>query len=164
MDAVGLIAEARAAGLHLEVDGDRLIVQGPRAAEPIVRRLREAKPDVLRALSGDASAPVTLRDATSQDEFITRARERDNRKPASPSVTRHQASPGFGWPAALPGLGVRRVIAFSECHDCETDPPDDVLTRVGAYEIAVPGQRHTFIAYADWPLCRRHATRRSESR
>jgi hypothetical protein len=52
------------------------------------------------------------------------------------------------------------VVAFTLCADCQDDPPaDDVLT-VGAYTVAVPGARHTFVSYADVPLCRRHARRR----
>ena len=64
------------------------------------------------------------------------------------------------WPVALPGLAPRRVIAFSPCADCATDPPEDLVLQVGAYDIAVPGPRHTFVAYAATPLCRRHARAR----
>lgn len=50
MDGLSLLAEARRAGLRLEVDGDRLMIRGPRRAEPIARRLIEAKPAVVEAL------------------------------------------------------------------------------------------------------------------
>lgn len=51
MDALALLAEARAAGLRLEVDGDRLLVRGPKAAEPIVHRLRDAETAIVRLLT-----------------------------------------------------------------------------------------------------------------
>jgi hypothetical protein len=78
MDAVAaLLAEARAAGLSLKVDGDRLIVRGPKAAEPIVRRLRDAKPAILERLrtapTPDALPPLTRSDAFAENEFIARA-------------------------------------------------------------------------------------------
>ena len=50
MDALSLLAEARAAGLDVRVDGDRLVVRGPKTAEPLVRRLGEAKADVIALL------------------------------------------------------------------------------------------------------------------
>jgi hypothetical protein len=78
MDAVtALLAEARAAGLRLTVDGEALIVRGPKTAEPIVRRLRDAKPAVLDALrvsrSPDASGSLTRSDTFTKNEFIARA-------------------------------------------------------------------------------------------
>lgn len=56
MDAVVLLQKASAAGLVLRVEGDKLIVRGPRSAEPIVRLLTDHKPAVMAAL---ASAPST---------------------------------------------------------------------------------------------------------
>jgi len=57
MDAVALLAEARAAGLRLQVAGDNLIVRGPKEAEPIVHRLRAAKPAVIQALTAPPTTP-----------------------------------------------------------------------------------------------------------
>lgn len=65
------------------------------------------------------------------------------------------------WPAALLGLGARRVIAFSPCHDCQTDPPEDDTLKVGPHEIAIPGPTGTFVSYGDAPLCSRHARARA---
>jgi hypothetical protein len=78
-------------------------------------------------------------------------------------VTTPEPSISEPWPAALPNLGERRVIAFSPCEDCETDQPVDDILKVGRYEVAVPGHRGTFVAFGDMPLCRRHATRRRET-
>ena len=61
------------------------------------------------------------------------------------------------WPASLPGLGRRAIVAFTACADCETDPPPDQIVTVGRYRAAAPGPRHTFITYGSRPMCRRHA-------
>ncbi len=56
MDAVVLLQKASAAGLVLRVEGDKLIVRGPRSAEPIVRLLTDHKPAVMAALASAPSA------------------------------------------------------------------------------------------------------------
>jgi hypothetical protein len=54
MEDVGaLIAEARAAGLTLVREGDSLVMQGPRASELIVDRVRSHKAEVLAALEAE---------------------------------------------------------------------------------------------------------------
>jgi hypothetical protein len=58
VDVLALIAQARAAGLELRVEGDRLLVNGPRSAAPIVTQLRDHKMAVLALLDGDAPAPA----------------------------------------------------------------------------------------------------------
>lgn len=55
MDALTLLREARAAGLHLRTDDDKLVVEGPKTAAPIVERLRQHKADILAALQGRCS-------------------------------------------------------------------------------------------------------------
>ena len=47
MDGMSLLAEARASGLEVRADGDRLVVRGPRQAEAVALRLLERKADVL---------------------------------------------------------------------------------------------------------------------
>ncbi len=54
MDGITLLAEARAAGLTVMVEGARLRIRGPKRAEPIARRLIAHKEDVLTALTEDA--------------------------------------------------------------------------------------------------------------
>ena len=56
MDGLALLTEARRAGLRVALDGERLVIRGPRRAEPIARRLMEAKPAVVGALRGTAEA------------------------------------------------------------------------------------------------------------
>jgi len=51
MDAVTLLERARAAGLSLEVDGDRLRVRGPKSAEPVVQLLAAHKAEIMRLLT-----------------------------------------------------------------------------------------------------------------
>jgi hypothetical protein len=59
MDGMTLLEEARAAGLTVRVDGARLVVRGPRAAEAMARRLLERKVEVLAALA----TPITAQPA-----------------------------------------------------------------------------------------------------
>lgn len=40
------------------------------------------------------------------------------------------------------------------------EPTEDEVLKVGAYEIAVPGPRGTFVSFGDVALCRRHARAR----
>ena len=53
VDIPALLSVARAAGLSVRADGDRMAVNGPREAQWIVERLRTNKAEVLRFLSGD---------------------------------------------------------------------------------------------------------------
>jgi hypothetical protein len=53
MDALSLLARAHEAGLAIAIAGDKLIVRGPRRAEPTVRLLAEHKPAVMAALASD---------------------------------------------------------------------------------------------------------------
>ena len=50
MDALTLLDEAHAAGLSVRSEGERLMVRGPKQAEPIALRLLDAKPDVMAVL------------------------------------------------------------------------------------------------------------------
>lgn len=60
MDGLTLLEEARAAGLSVTADGERLRIRGPRRAEAIALRLIAHKAIVLRALmAGPAPAPAT---------------------------------------------------------------------------------------------------------
>ena len=73
MDGMILLEEARAAGLSVTADGDRLRIRGPRRADPVARRLLAHKPDVLSALVELASLPdpppgVSLQDLP--DEWL----------------------------------------------------------------------------------------------
>ncbi len=51
MDGMTLLAEARTAGLLVRAEGGRLVIDGPRAAAPVVERLVAAKSAVLAALA-----------------------------------------------------------------------------------------------------------------
>ncbi len=52
MDGLRLLREAQAAGLTVRADGERLIVRGPRRAEPVALRLLANKVAILSALRG----------------------------------------------------------------------------------------------------------------
>jgi hypothetical protein len=53
MDALTLLARAHEAGLAVAIAGGKLVVRGPRQAEPMVRLLAEHKPVVMSALAAD---------------------------------------------------------------------------------------------------------------
>jgi hypothetical protein len=57
MGSLTLLAQARAAGLSVAADGDRLIIQGPRRAGPIARELMGHKAEVLALLAGSHQEP-----------------------------------------------------------------------------------------------------------
>src|SRR5271165_5896166 len=50
MDGLILLRRARDAGLRVEAAGDKLLIRGPRRAEPVVKLLTEHKVEVLAAL------------------------------------------------------------------------------------------------------------------
>ncbi len=58
MGAVSLLQEAEAAGLSVRVDGDRLVVRGPKSAGAIAERLLDHKTEVLKALSAEWDAEM----------------------------------------------------------------------------------------------------------
>ena len=51
MDGLILLIEARAAGLIVLADGDRLVIRGPKSADAVARRLLAHKAMVLAALT-----------------------------------------------------------------------------------------------------------------
>jgi hypothetical protein len=50
MVGVTLLVEAQAAGLTVSAEDDRLVIRGPKSAEPLALRLLAQKAEVLRAL------------------------------------------------------------------------------------------------------------------
>jgi hypothetical protein len=50
MDGLNLLRRARDAGLAVEVEGDKLVIRGPKRAEPVARLLIDHKPEVMAAL------------------------------------------------------------------------------------------------------------------
>ncbi len=60
-DCMSLLDEARAAGLALELNGDQLVVRGPRRARPIVERLKASSATVASLLRSEKSgAPIAV--------------------------------------------------------------------------------------------------------
>jgi hypothetical protein len=119
VDIAALIAEAHAAGLRLEVTGDKLIARGPKAAEPIVNRLREAKAEVIRALTGPSPEVETRLTAFREQYEAWRSAARAVTPdqvglPGGP----HRALPTF----VMPGL---ESVQPGACLSCgEPLPPD----------------------------------------
>jgi hypothetical protein len=56
MDGLSLLTEALDGGLDVQADGERLVIRGPKQAEPLARRLLARKADVLAALMGNVEA------------------------------------------------------------------------------------------------------------
>jgi hypothetical protein len=65
LDGLNLLREARAAGLTVTVQGDKLVIRGPRRAEPVALRLLKHKPAVMAAL---VRAPAQPRQAAPEPE------------------------------------------------------------------------------------------------
>lgn len=72
MEVLELIDQAERAGLALETDGDRLVVRGPKVAEPIVRQLAERKAEVIAALHQDWAADARALIAVFSDPNLRR--------------------------------------------------------------------------------------------
>ena len=74
MDGLTLLRRAHDVGLRLEAAGDKLVIRGPKRAEPIVRLLAEHKAAVLAALADNGHDEAELL-ATSPwfDRFISPA-------------------------------------------------------------------------------------------
>ncbi len=55
MDGLALLRTAAAAGLTVRLDGDRLVIRGPRSADTIARQLIAEKPAVVAAIQATAT-------------------------------------------------------------------------------------------------------------
>src|SRR5215813_8994838 len=53
MAGMKLLHEARAAGLKVRVEGDQLIIRGPKSAERVAKALLERKADILPLLTAE---------------------------------------------------------------------------------------------------------------
>jgi hypothetical protein len=63
MDGLTLLRRAHAAGLSVAAEGDKLVIRGPRRAEPVALTLLNHKPDVLAALDEAAGWRARHREA-----------------------------------------------------------------------------------------------------
>jgi hypothetical protein len=57
MDGIALVLEAQAAGLSIRLEGDRLVVHGPKSADAVARRLLAHKAVVVAALQETERLP-----------------------------------------------------------------------------------------------------------
>jgi hypothetical protein len=69
-DVAALINEARAAGLTLQVCDGRLVIRGPKDAEPIVERLRACKRQVIELLKEASRACSTAVESPTSDTTL----------------------------------------------------------------------------------------------
>lgn len=63
MDGITLLRRAREAGLRIAADGGRLVIRGPKKAEPVALLLIEHKREVLTALDKATDWPARHREA-----------------------------------------------------------------------------------------------------
>jgi hypothetical protein len=63
MDGLILLAEAREAGLAVAAESGKLVIRGPKRAEPVALRLIGHKVDVIRALADATGWPARHREA-----------------------------------------------------------------------------------------------------
>lgn len=56
MEDLTTLREAQNAGLRITVDGDKLVLRGPRPPDDLARRLLEAKPALLAILANHCKA------------------------------------------------------------------------------------------------------------
>ncbi len=75
MGGLTLLDEARTAGLTVAVDGDKLVIRGPRSEDASARRLIAAKADVIAALQPKIPAAIDW-EASRPDETDPRAMAR----------------------------------------------------------------------------------------
>src|SRR5262249_26773902 len=73
-----LLDEARAAGLAVAIDGDRLVVRGPRRAESVARKLLANKREVIAALAEAPLGPVADDSMAWRDFYEKRAARREH--------------------------------------------------------------------------------------
>ena len=63
MDGLTLLRRAQEAGLAVQAEGDKLVIRGPKGAEPVARLLLDHKPEVLAVLLSREGCDATVRDA-----------------------------------------------------------------------------------------------------
>ncbi|MDQ6878959.1 MAG: hypothetical protein M3082_14970 [Candidatus Dormibacteraeota bacterium] len=94
MDALTLVKQADAAGLRIRVDGDKLVVNGARRAEALVRQLLDNKPAVIVEIRKRWDGP--LADALIQIALERVSRAYDELAPGCPVGARLGRSRGVG--------------------------------------------------------------------
>lgn len=146
MDIRELLAEARAAGLLLRAEGDRVHVEGPKKAEPIIAQLKERKPELLEALASDTCLDVSeTSDGLARETAHSAQKASDMSKmssgtlpsPRDPEVIDEARSmlsrnPTFGWTWEQALEGARRIIAFKRGQKAQASPSKpEVLVQMG---------------------------------
>ena len=105
--AVSLLAEARSAGLEVRAEPDRLVVRGPRHAEPLAKRLLERKGEVLALLAAE-DAEVAWRLAAMRPQVPRRG-------PIPFLVVRRVGAGGGGCLSCGGALGAGRAYRCAPC-------------------------------------------------
>lgn len=111
MGGLTLLARARAAGLSVSRNGEKLVVRGPKAAEPVALNLLAAKPDVLVAL--EIELTLGLHGPWREEEFAaSRQRTIDAGELVREFARSRWAEEADTWPVELlSGFFVRDLLA-----------------------------------------------------
>jgi hypothetical protein len=112
MDGLTLLRRTHEAGLKVAVEGDKLVIRGPKRAEPVARLLIECKLEVMAALAlGTIDCPYASE--------VTCAAASDRRNAESADKSAHVTNPRwwrnlFAERAAHYELGGKRLRAEAE--------------------------------------------------
>ena len=100
MDGLTLLREAESAGLQVHAEGDKLVVEGPKSAEPIALRLIKHKASVLPLVIG----------AVAREHAIARWLSENPPEHVDPESCAACGAPltGRGLPLAVRARGARR--------------------------------------------------------
>jgi hypothetical protein len=113
MAALKLIEEARSAGLKLRAEGDRLVIRGPKSAEPIAKALLDRKEEILPFLQEQPAA--TIRPTPEPAPFHDDARE-------APPAADSWLCPHCERPATIEDVDLsldgQRMLTFWSCEPC----------------------------------------------
>jgi hypothetical protein len=74
VDGMTLLHRAEEAGLAVKAEGDKLVIRGPKRAEPVARLLLDNKPRILAALAAGTALHTTARHRNAVDRDIWRDR------------------------------------------------------------------------------------------
>jgi len=112
MEILTLLNQAKSAGLSIEVQGDQLVMRGPKRAAAIAQELGRQKAAVLAALSTKAFPGVVERQDTKADTDAGRKWEEN--QSASPCTTVNRLKEQFGNPSGTTSTTITHEGKFYE--------------------------------------------------
>ena len=114
MGALRLIEEARSAGLKLRAEGDRLLIRGPKSAEPLAKALLDRKAEILPFLQEQPVA--TVYPSPEPLPFLDDTREA---APAADAWLCPHCGRSATIDDVLPSLDGERILTLWRCDPCQ---------------------------------------------